>query len=214
MIDRNKPKTKLQVLPGEDVWSAMARELATNPDSFPSLNIMSAVAKAMKPQSQAVDQVVAALEDQLHEDGEVQHAALRAAIQFWERECGAPMNEPLLGGFRKIAIERVESKRRKPPRMDSILSSKPETTDTGYQLGIHLNGLEGTWHRLWGIICLAFGFGDDIDKDDGVTTVRSQFEALLGRPLAPEEWFALVAHAKNHHETVIKPAMSQRNSST
>ena len=86
MSDRDPPKTKLEQRPGESVWETMARELASNPDSPASLNIMSAVGRAMKPRTQAVDQVVAALEEQLREDGEAQRAALQAAIQYWERE--------------------------------------------------------------------------------------------------------------------------------
>ena len=73
----------------------------------------------------------------------------------------------------------------------------------------HLEGLEGTWHRLWGIISLAFGFGDDIETDEGVAAVRIQFEELLGRTMTSPEWATLVAHAKNHHETVVKPSMAK-----
>lgn len=205
MTERSKPSTKLQALPGESLWTAMARELVSNPDSVPSLNILSAVNSSMKPRMQAVNQVVTALEDQLREDGHVQRAALQAAIQYWECECGTTMDDALLDGFKRSAHERMQSKRRQPPQMDTILSSRPETTDTGYQLGIHLEGLEGTWHRLWAIICLAFGFGDDIEADGGVAEVRAQFEEALGRPMSPNEWSALVAHAKNHHETVMNP---------
>lgn len=62
---------------------------------------------------------------------------------------------------------------------------------------------------LWGFICLVFGFGNDVESDEGVLTIRTQFEKLLGRALTPPEWGALVAHAKNHHETVIKPSMAK-----
>jgi hypothetical protein len=148
----------------------------------------------------------------LLEDGEVQRAALQAAIHYWERECGTAMDDTVLDGFKRSANERMQSKRRQPPKMDTILSSRPETTDIGYQLGIHLEGLEGTWHRLWAIICLAFGFGDDIEADEVVAEVRAQFEEALGRPLSPHEWSALVDHARNHHETVMKPAISKRAS--
>jgi hypothetical protein len=95
--------------------------------------------------------------------------------------------------------------------MDSILASRPATTDTGYRLGIHLEGLEGTWHRLWGMIVLVFGFGNDVGTDDGVAAVRAQFEQLLGRGMSAQEWNALVAHAKNHHETVMKQALGDKS---
>ncbi|MDP3520637.1 MAG: hypothetical protein Q8S02_08445 [Hydrogenophaga sp.] len=211
MTDRDPPKTKLEQHPGESVWEAMARELASNPDSPASLNIMSAVGKAARPRTEAVEQVVAALEAQLHEDGEQQRAAVQAAIRHWERECGTQMGDALLQDLQKTARERIERRRRQPPKMESILSARPATTDTGYQLGIHLEGLEGTWHRLWGIICLVFGFGDQVESDEGVLTVRAQFEALLGRTMTPAEWSALMAHAKNHHETVVKPTMVHRD---
>lgn len=211
MNDRDPPKTKLKRLPGESIWDAMARELASNPDSPASLNIMSAVSQAMKPQTQAVDQVVAALEAQLHEDGEPQRAALQAAIQYWERQCRMTMDGATLEDLQKTARERIERRRRQPPAMTSILTSQPATTDTGYQLGIHLEGLQGTWHRLWGIISLSFGFGNDVEANEGIATVRAQFEQLLGRSMSPAEWSALVAHAQNHYETVVKPSMAKRD---
>ena len=108
MNDRDPPKTKLKRLPGESIWDAMARELASNPDSPASLNIMSAVSQAMKPQTQAADQVVAALEAQLHEDGEPQRAALQAAIQYWERQCRMTMDGATLEDLQKTARERIE----------------------------------------------------------------------------------------------------------
>ncbi len=210
MADRAPPKRTLEQRPGESVWATMARELASNPDSPASLKIMSAVGQAMRPRSQAVDQVVSALEAQLLEDGEQQRAAVQAAIQHWERECGTQMESSLLEDLKRSARERIERRRRQPPAMESILATRPATTDTGYRLGIHLEGLEGTWHRLWGMIVLMFGFGNDVDADDGVTAVRGQFEQLLGRGMLPEEWNALVAHARNHHETVVGPALANR----
>ena len=207
MADRDPPKTKLEQRPGEDIWTAMARELASNADSPASLKIMSAVNQAMAPRAQAADQVVLALEAQLLEDGEQQRAAVQAAIQCWERECGVQMESSVLEDLTKSARSRIERSRRQPPSMDSILTSRPQTTDTGYRLGVHLEGLEGTWHRLWGMICLVFGFDDDIATDTGVATVRAQFEKLLGRSMSPQEWDALVAHAENHHETVVKPTL-------
>lgn len=209
MADRDPPKTKLEQRPGESVWTAMARELASNPDSPVSLNIRSAVGQAMKPRSQAVEQVVSALEAQLLEDGEQQRAAVQAAIQHWERECGIQMESSLLEDLARSARERIERRRRQPPDLASILASRPATTDTGYRLGIHLEGLDGTWHRLWGMICLAYGFGNDVETDEGVAAVRAQFEQLLGRAMSPQEWNPLVAHAKNHHETVVKPALDK-----
>ena len=113
---------------------------------------MSAVNQAMAPRAQAADQVVLALEAQLLEDGKQQRAAVQAAIQYWERECGVQMESSVLEDLTKSARSQIERSRRQPPSMDSILTSRPQTTDTGYRLGVHLEGLEGTWHRLWGMI--------------------------------------------------------------
>lgn len=207
MSDGKPPRTNLEQRPGETVWEAMARELASNPDSPVSLKIMSAVGQAMAPRSRAVEQVVAALEAQLLSDGEQERAAVSAAIQHWERECGCQMESSVLEDLTSSARQAIERRRRQPPPIDSILIGRPQATDTGYQLGIHLEGLEGTWHRLWGLICLVFGFGHDVETDEGVLAMRGQFEQLLGRALSVQEWDALVAHAKNHHETVMKPAL-------
>lgn len=207
MAEKAPPNTKLELRPDEDIWTAMARELASNPDSPASLKILSAVNQAMAPRSQAVDQVVQALEAQLRQDGEQEQAAVQAAVRHWERECGTPMERSLLDDLTRSARQRIEHARRQPPPMEGILTSRPQTTDTGYKLGVHLEGLHGTWHRLWGMLCLVFSFGDDIANDPGVATVRSQFEALLGRTMSAPEWGALVEHAKNHFETVMKPAL-------
>lgn len=211
MTDRDSPKTKLELRPGESVWLAMARELVSNPDSPASLKIMSAANKALKPRHEAVEQVVVALEEQLLEDGDSQRAAVQAAIRHWVLECGAPMDDALLQDLQQTARDRIERRRRLPPKMESILTALPTTTDTGYRLGIHLEGLQGTWHRLWAMICVAFGFGHDVQSYEGVQTVRAQFEQILGRTMTPAEWGALAAHAKNHHETVIKPTLAQRD---
>lgn len=88
---------------------------------------------------------------------------------------------------------------RRPPAISSVISNCPTITDTGYALGIHLHGIEGTWHRLWAIIILTFEFGDDIETNDSVATVRNQFEQILGRAMTTNEWDALVAHAMAAH---------------
>jgi hypothetical protein len=160
---------------------------------------MSAVGNAIRPRAEAVEQVVQALVEQQEVDGEQQRAAVQAAIQCWERECGGAMEPSMLDGFQKTACERIERRKRLPPTMDSILSDLPEITDTGYRLGIHLEGLEGTWHRLWAITCLAVEFEGDVERDEGVQTVRVQFEELLGRKLVPTEWGALVERVRQRY---------------
>jgi len=204
MTDRKPPSTKLEIGPGEDIWDAMARELSRNPDSPASLRIQSAINRAVAPRTRAVEQLVDALEQQLLADGEPQRAAVQAAIAHWEQECGAEMEPSILEDLRVQAAERIEKRRRQPPPMHSILQDVPVATDTGYALGVHLEGLQGTWHRLWAIACLSYTFGDSPQTDAGVTTVRTQFERRLGRPITPAEWDALLEHAKNHSQTVMR----------
>lgn len=202
MTDPKPPKTKLELRPDESVWEAMARELAGNPDSPASLHIMSTVNQALRPRAQAVEQVVQSMMDQLQEDGEPQRAAVLAAIRCWERECGVPMDPDMVESLQKTARDRQLQSLRQPPKIDSIVSDLPEVRDTGYRLGIHLTGMEGTWHRLWAIMCVTVEFDGDVDSDDGVASVRAQFEQLLGRKLMPAEWGALVAHVRQRFEAV------------
>lgn len=81
-----------------------------------------------------------------------------------------------------------------------LISLHRTQTDTGYRLGIHLEGIEGTWHRLWAAIALCFSFGGDPESDDTVKLVRVQFEERLGRSLGAQEFGRLKEHARNHAE--------------
>jgi hypothetical protein len=182
----------------------MARELASNPDSPMSLQIMSAVSHAVAPRRRAADQVVDALEAQLQHTGEAEAEALKAAILHWEREFKEKMPPDMLEDLEREARERIRRRRRQPPAMDTILASVPASTDTGYDLGLHLEGLKGTWHRLWGIVALAHSFGDDVATDLGVADLRLQFQQQLGREMSAQEWDALVSHAANHAATEMK----------
>ncbi len=204
---KKPPPTKLEVPPGESVWSALARELARNPDGPVALQVQSAFGRALAPNRQAVQQVLEALGAQLEQDGEPQRAAVAAAIAHWERQTGAPMDAEALEGFRQDAREAAERRRRQPPAMQEILRVAPTGTDVGYDLGVHLHGLQGTWHRLWASMCLCYSFGNDLAVEPTVATVRGQFEKLLGRALEPQEFDALAARARNHYETVMRPKL-------
>lgn len=189
-------KTHLQPKQGESIWEAAARELAGNPDSPASLKIMSAVGNALRPRAQAVEQVVAALASEMVHAGPRERAAVQAAIQYWHRVSGEPIGEEHLQELKKAAKQRIEQPRRRPPAMEDILTSAPATMDTGYQLGVHLEGIQGTWHRLWALIVITLDFESDIDSDSNVAVVRAQFESLLGRPMSTPEWCALVEQAR------------------
>lgn len=196
MTNRNAPKTRLHVPEGTRVWEALAREVASHPDSPVSLHALSAVNKALRPRTDATEALVHALHAQMQQDGPMQQAAVQAAIAHWERTCGTVLESDLLADLRAQARQNVQRTRRAPVSMDSILEQRPDTTDTGYRLGIHLEGIEGTWHRLWAMLVLVLGFGDDVDEDEGVATVRAQFEHHLRRSMSSTEWAALVAHAR------------------
>ena len=204
---KKPPPTKLEVSPGESVWAALARELARNPEGPVALQVQAAMGRALAPRQQAVQQVLEALGAQIEQDGEPQRAAVAAAIAHWERQTGAPMKAELLEGLRQEAREAAELRRRQPPTMQEILHTVPTGTDVGYELGVHLHGLQGTWHRLWASMCLCYSFGDDPSTEMTVCTVRKQFEQLLGRSLEPREFDALAARARKHYETVMRPQL-------
>ena len=86
--------------------------------------------------------------------------------------------------------------------MESIVAGVGEPVDMGYDLSLHLNGLRGTWHRLWAAIALGTMMGAGDEYDETVTAVRSQFEQLLGRSLSPDEWLRLSQHAQAHGEAM------------
>jgi len=60
-----KPPTKLEVMPGESPYQAMARELIERPDSPASLRVMSELNGFVAPRQRAVQQLVEALADQI-----------------------------------------------------------------------------------------------------------------------------------------------------
>ena len=87
-----KPPTRLERKPGEDIWTAMARELADNPDSPVSLRILSGMNRVIQPRNAAANQLVEALAQQLGDmDPQASQAAVDAAIAHWEKACSAQM---------------------------------------------------------------------------------------------------------------------------
>lgn len=108
------------------------------------------------------------------------------------------MEPALLEDLRAQATRQATQKRNRPPQMSDILNPMPAATDVGYQLGIHLQGLEGTWHRLWALLSITFQFGDTPEGNADCENLRHQFEQGLGRRLASAEWSALADHAQAH----------------
>ncbi len=185
-------------------WTALAREVAQNPDSPRSLQIQSAITAALAPRERAAQQVVAALIDQSTSKDASAETALQAAVQHWERIFEHPMTLEELDTLRKDAQKQIQAGANQPPSMQSILGALPGRTDTLYELGVSVHGLQGTWHRLWGITAMVHSFGQDPSTDDGVVTVRAQFEQALGRALTADEWQALRTHAVQHANRTMK----------
>ncbi|WP_128002399.1 MULTISPECIES: hypothetical protein [Piscinibacter] len=186
----------------DDRWLDLAREVARNPDSPTSLRIMSAVNSAMRPGAEAASQVVEALVQQINGPGELADAAIAAAVQHWESVCKTELGPDLLASMREEAAALAQRRRRQPPPMELIVAGVGEPVDMGYDLSLHLNGLRGTWHRLWAAIALGTMMGAGDEYDETVTAVRSQFEQLLGRSLSPDEWLRLSQHAQAHGEAM------------
>lgn len=192
-----KPPTQLEIQPGESPWEALAREVAQRPNSPASLLIVSQVNQAMRPRTQAVDQLVEALEAWIEAPrSEAAEAAVTAAKAHWESACAAHLDDGLLSQFIADAEALIERRRRQPPRLEDVVEGVADRSDVGYQLGLDLGGLRGTWHRLWASLCAVDLLGED--SEGLVATVRAQFEAHLGRPLTQQEWSKLADHAKQH----------------
>ncbi len=182
----------------------MARELASNPDSPTSLRIISAVNSALRPRQQAVDQLVKALAAQTEHSDVGTEAAVSAATRYWEATCQVSATEETLQPLREEAAELVKRRLRQPPALESVLPDVRGRLDAGYDLGVSLEGLRGTWHRLWAAISLSKTWGDDVGDPSFIGVIRAQFEGSLGRAMTETEWLQLVEHATRHAEAVMK----------
>lgn len=160
----------------------------------------------MRPRQQANEQLVAALAERLQrpDDPHAKEGA-SAAISYWERTCEAPLGGQLLAEFEEAARNLLRSRSQQPPPLESIVAGVEGRSDVGYQLGVHLNGLRGTWHRLWALIAMevSFSAADGLTAaaatdamSPAVQTVREQFEQQLGRALSEQEWRQLGDHAR------------------
>jgi hypothetical protein len=206
MPNPDKPTKKLVVEPGESPWLALAREVATNPDGPIALQAISGINRMMRPRELAIQRLVEALARTILEPGEPARADLEAAKAGWEAACGGTLDKDLLAGFEKDARALIERRKTQPPDLESILGPLPGRTDYGYDLGLDLGGLRGTWHRLWGSISMAKLFGSP-EGETLVKDLRLEFEQQLGRAMSEVEWTQLVAHAHRHCDTVSKPML-------
>lgn len=179
--------------------TAITRELGRNPDSPASLAILSSVKQAMRPMQQANEQLVAALADRLQHPGDAHaQSAVTAALSHWERTSGSAMGEQLLVQFEEAALGLLRRRSQQPPALESIVQGVEGRSDVGYDLGVHLHGLRGAWHRLWAMLTLEHSWGDlgADGHERGSAEVQRQFEQLLGRKLTEVEWQKLDEHAR------------------
>jgi hypothetical protein len=177
------PRQPGDAQPLEDLWAHMARELAGNSDSPASVKIMSAVTGMLRPGCFAVDQLVQAYSMHIESPGPMADAAVRAAEQHWESACQATLVDETRKRLRDDAAQAVARRRRAPPPVESVVAGLDGHNDMGYDLGLHLQGLRGTWHRLWASIAMGSALGDSPEQRECVATIRRQFESLLGRAL-------------------------------
>lgn len=185
-----------------DALSRAVRELATNPDSPTSLRILSAVNASMRPRGAAVQQVLEALAEQIERPSAGADLAVAAATKHWEAVCQTALTDELLQDWRREARDLSESRQRVPPPIEAVVVGVDARTDTGYDLGVHLEGLRGTWHRLWAAIAMGRAWGDSAEQRECVATVRAQFDEQLGRALAADEWARLYEHACRHGDAM------------
>lgn len=87
------------------------------------------------------------------------------------------------------------------PPIESIIPDASNRTDVGYAMRIHMHGLHGAWHRLWGMLVVKATIGD---AEEGIQAVREQVGQALGRPMTDQEFARLIEHAIAHAATLAK----------
>lgn len=195
-----------QSLPNNPL-SRAARELARDPDSPASLRLLSIIRRGMQRYEEAVQRVVVALADQIEQPtAPGAQGRVDAAIANYEAVTGQDSTPGRTSQFRADAQALVLERWRRPPPLESIITSTLHRSDVAYQMCGDLGGLRGTWHRLWASCSLAYQFGDN--ADEMAAAVLRQFEALLGREMTPEEWVQLQGHAKVHADRANSGALS------
>jgi len=200
------PPTKVEVQPGEDIWTALARELSARPEGPVALGVMSQINKGIRPRQDAYTRLVEACARKIEEPGNpAVSTEIDLAKENWSEVCKEDLAASTLKMAEEEAEDLVEHRLKQPPEMSRILLDGADgRRDYGYELGGDLTGLQGTWHRLWALISMDRYFGHTLPTAD-VSELRLEFEAQLGRELAPVEWHQLVEHAHRHSDKVMKP---------
>ena len=207
------PPTKAEVLPGEDIWTALARELVARPEGPVALGVISQINQATRPRQQAYARLVEAYA-KLIEDPKAAGipADIELAKESWREACSEDVSAAMVDMVQKEAAALVEQRKTMPPDLSAVLLDGADgRRDFGYELGGDLSGLQGTWHRLWALISLDRYLGHG-DSSKATSEVRNEFETQLGRALAPVEWDQLVKHAHRHCDDVMKVRLSGEGS--
>jgi len=179
-------------------------EIASNPDSPRALALQSRITRALQPVADAQGKVVQAMQAEMR--GELDAASARSAV---ETALGVlagvlRLNRVPDDVVQQLREEAAAAQRRQgPPAIESILPEVAGQSDVGHEHGLHLHGIRGTWHRLWALLALAGTLGDPDDAAIGM--VRAQLEAHLGRPMTPQEFDQLRAHATAAAEKMNLP---------
>lgn len=202
-MNEDRPPPEGPEPPPANRWDLAARVLAADPDSAEGLQLQSAFSRAVQPRVDAVQQLVEALALQVETPGVQAEAAVAAAIAHWEAATQSTLDESRLRSFGEDAARLVESRSARPPALESIVGHV-DKTDVGYEMAIHMQGLHGTWHRLWASVAMGPILGSGPEQLACIAEVRGQFESLLGRAMTKDEWDALERHALAHGAAVAR----------
>lgn len=93
------------------------------------------------------------------------------------------------------------------PEIEDILDLDDDIVilDPFYDCFGVLEGIKGTWHRLWAFLTMLHVFGGTDDGWQAAQELRAEFEEMLGRPMTAEEWQRLVDRARHHCDQVMIP---------
>jgi len=196
------PRLKLcKAEPMDENLRRLVRELIERPESPTSLAIQAGLEKMLRPSEDAIGALIEALALQIEQPGPEADAAVAAAKVRYQAVTDQSA-DPFMDDFRRMAQELLQSRLRRPPKMEEVLGLNSPVRDLQYDLAGLLGGLRGTWHRLWASISSREMFADmGLEPDDTVALIRKDFEDQLGRGLSEKEWNTLEAHAvRNYRE--------------
>jgi len=192
----------------DNLWR-LVRELIERPESPTSLAIQASLERMLRPSEEAIAAMIEALALQIEQPGPEADAAVAAAKIRYQAVTDQSA-DPFVDDFREKAKELLQSRLRRPPKMEEVLGLDGPVNDLQYNLAGLLGGLRGTWHRLWASISSQAMFAEmGLEPDDTADLIRKEFQDQLGRPLSQAEWSTLEAHAHRNYRDVMRPAMAK-----